>query len=49
MKPSWPQNIESLTEAVRRIEERALSKWDVAKIVFQILAAVIALTGIVSR
>ncbi len=40
-------NIEGLSEAVRKVEEKILSKWDVAKIVFQVLAAVIALTGII--
>lgn len=38
--------IESLSETVKKIEDKLLSRWDVAKIVFQILAAVGALVGI---
>ena len=32
-------NIESLFESLKRIEDKLLSKWDVAKIVFQIIAS----------
>ncbi len=39
--------IESLSEKVKKLEEKLLSRWDIAKIVFQILAAVGALVGIV--
>jgi uncharacterized protein YeeX (DUF496 family) len=38
--------LESLTETVKKIEEKTLSRWDIAKIVFQILAAVGLLVGI---
>ena len=33
-------NLESIAETVKRLEEKMLTKWDVAKTVFQILAAV---------
>jgi len=39
-------NLEALSRSVSRIEENMLSKWDVAKIVFQILAIVGALVGL---
>ena len=38
--------IESLTEAVTRIEQKILTKWDVAKIVFEILAGFGVLMGL---
>ncbi len=40
-------NLEALSESVKRIEQKLLSKWDVAKIVFQILAALGILTGLI--
>jgi hypothetical protein len=38
--------IESLTETVKKLEEKVLTKWDVAKIVFQIIAALSGLVGL---
>lgn len=40
-------NIENLSETVQRIEKKLLSKWDVAKIVFQILAALGVIVAII--
>ena len=39
-------SLEALAESVRRIEEKMLSKWDVAKIVFIIIGALGALLGV---
>ena len=39
-------NLESLAEAVSKLESKLLTKWDVAKIVFQIIAALGALVGL---
>jgi hypothetical protein len=40
-------NLEALSETVKRIEQKLLGKWDVAKVVFQILAALGVLIGII--
>lgn len=40
-------NLENLAESVKRLEERLLSRWDVVKVVFQIIAALGALIGII--
>ncbi|MFX0141398.1 MAG: hypothetical protein ACFFDN_47610 [Candidatus Hodarchaeota archaeon] len=39
--------VETLSESIKRIEEKLLTKWDVAKIVFQILSGLGILIGIV--
>jgi hypothetical protein len=41
-------NLESIVETVKRLEDKVLTRWDVAKVVFEILAAVGVLVGIVS-
>ena len=40
-------NIESLTDSIKKIEERILTKWDIAKVVFQIIAALGVVIGLV--
>lgn len=40
-------NLENLTESVKRIEEKMLTSWDVAKIVFLIIGALVGLAGFV--
>ena len=40
-------NLEALSESVKRIEEKLLTKWDIAKIVFQIIAVLGVAIGIV--
>jgi len=40
-------SIEALSGSVKRIEEKLLTKWDVAKIVFQILGVLSFLLGII--
>ena len=40
-------NLEALSESIKRIEERMLTKWDVVKILFQILAALGVLTTLI--
>lgn len=40
-------NLEGLSESIKRIEEKMLTRWDVAKIVFEILAALAFLTGLI--
>ena len=39
-------NLEALSETLKKIEDKLLSKWDVAKIVFQIIAALGGLLGL---
>lgn len=39
--------VENLSEAIKGLEQRILSKWDVAKIVFQIIAALGGLIGVI--
>jgi len=39
-------NIEALSESIKRIENKILTKWDVAKIVFEIIAIFGVLIGI---
>jgi len=39
-------NLESLAESVKRLEDKMLSKWDVAKVVFQIIAVLGGLIAI---
>ena len=40
-------NIESLADSIKKIEEKILTKWDVAIIVFQVIAALGIIFGIV--
>jgi hypothetical protein len=40
-------NIESLSESIKRIEEKLLTKWDVAKIFFQIIAGLGIIIGLI--
>lgn len=40
-------NLESLAKSVKRLEDKMLSKWDMAKITFQILAALGGLVALV--
>lgn len=40
-------NLEALSESIKRIEDRMLTKWDVVKILFQILAALGVLTTLI--
>lgn len=40
-------NIETLSESIKRIEDKLLTKWDVAKIIFQILGGLGILIGII--
>jgi uncharacterized protein YacL len=40
-------NIESLTRTVKRIEEKTLTKWDVAVIVFQIIGVIGVVIGVI--
>lgn len=40
-------NLESLTRSVSKLEEKLLSKWDVAVIVFEIIAALGGLTALI--
>ena len=40
-------NIEALSESVKRIESKILTKWDIVKIVFEIIAVLGVLIGIV--
>lgn len=40
-------HIETLSESIKRLEERVLTKWDVAKIVFTIIGALGALISLV--
>jgi len=41
------KNIETLSESVKNIEKKLLSKWDMAKVVFQILTVLGVLVGII--
>ncbi len=38
---------EALSESIKRIEDKLLTKWDVAKVIFQILAALGVLIGVI--
>ena len=40
-------NIETLSESIKRIEDKLLTEWDVAKIVFQILGGLGILVGMI--
>ena len=40
-------NVEALSESIKRIEDKLLTKWDIAKVVFQILAALGVLIGVI--
>jgi len=40
-------NIESLTESLKRIEDKMLTKWDVVKIVFEVIAVIGLIVGLV--
>jgi hypothetical protein len=40
-------HIETLSESIKRIEDRLLTKWDVAKIVFTIIGALGVITGLI--
>lgn len=39
--------VENLSETIKSLEQRILSKWDVAKIVFQIISALGGLIGVI--
>ena len=40
-------NIESLTRTVKKIEEKMLTKWDVAVVVFQIIGVIGVVIGVI--